>query len=67
MTATIERAGQGSATDVLAAIRRFNRFELKYVADRALVEAFRTELPGKLERDPHGVNGFYPLWSTYYD
>jgi SPX domain protein involved in polyphosphate accumulation len=55
------------ATDALAAIRRFNRFELKYIADRKLVEAFRQELPEKLERDPHGVDGFYPIWSTYYD
>lgn len=53
--------------DALAAIRRFNRFELKYVADRRLVEAFRRELPDKLARDPHGVDGFYPIWSTYYD
>lgn len=58
---------QPPAPDVLTAVRRFNRFELKYVADRRLVEAFRQELPGKLERDPHGVDGFYPIWSTYYD
>ena len=55
------------AADLLAAIRRFNRFELKYIADRRLVEAFRQELPARLERDPHGVDGFYPIWSTYYD
>jgi SPX domain protein involved in polyphosphate accumulation len=60
-------SGQVSGTDALAAIRRFNRFELKYVADRRLVEAFRQELPARLERDPHGVDGFYPIWSTYYD
>ena len=58
---------RSAATDLLAAIRRFNRFELKYVADRQLVEAFRQELPARLERDPHGVDGFYPIWSTYYD
>jgi SPX domain protein involved in polyphosphate accumulation len=61
------KGGQPAAPDVLAAIRRFNRFELKYVADRRLVEAFRQELPARLERDPHGVDGFYPIWSTYYD
>ena len=44
----------------------FNRYELKYVADRRLVEAFR-ELLGALDRDPHGVDGFYPVWSRYYD
>ncbi len=61
------QGGQPPAPDLLAAIRRFNRFELKYVADRRLVEAFRQELPARLERDPHGVDGFYPIWSTYYD
>ncbi len=60
-------AATDTAPDLLAAIRRFNRFELKYVADRRLVEAFRQELPGRLERDPYGVDGFYPIWSTYYD
>lgn len=67
VTTTPADAGQRAVTDALAAIRRFNRFELKYVADRRLVEAFRQELPGKLDRDPHGVDGFYPIWSTYYD
>lgn len=51
----------------LAAIRAFNRFELKYVADRRLVEDFRSQLAAKLDRDAHGVDGFYPIWSRYYD
>ncbi|MFN8513625.1 MAG: polyphosphate polymerase domain-containing protein [Thermomicrobiales bacterium] len=51
----------------LAAIRAFNRFELKYIADRRLVESFRTQLAAKLDRDPHGIDGFYPIWSRYYD
>ena len=28
---------------------------------------FRAELPAKLDRDAHGVVGFYPVWSPYYD
>jgi SPX domain protein involved in polyphosphate accumulation len=56
-----------SHASALSAIRRFNRFELKYLADRRLIEGFRAELPAKLDRDPHGVDGFYPVWSTYYD
>ena len=51
----------------LATLRAFNRFELKYVADRRLVERFRDDLPAQLDRDAHGVDGFYPVWSTYYD
>jgi hypothetical protein len=61
---TPERAESGAA---LSAIRRFNRFELKYLADRSLIDGFRAELPAKLDRDPYGVDGFYPVWSTYYD
>ena len=51
----------------LATIRRFNRFELKYLADRDLVRAFRDDLPDRLARDANGLNGFYPVWSLYYD
>jgi SPX domain protein involved in polyphosphate accumulation len=54
-------------SSALSTIRRFNRFELKYLADRDLVARFRAELPVKLDRDPHGVDGFYPVWSAYYD
>ncbi len=51
----------------LAAIRKFNRFELKYMVDRGQISSFRADLPDRLERDAHGVNGFYPVWSLYYD
>jgi hypothetical protein len=51
----------------LSAVRAFNRFELKYIADRRLVESFRAQLAAKLDRDAHGVDGFYPIWSRYYD
>lgn len=51
----------------LDAVRMFNRYELKYVADRRLVAAFRASLGARVDRDPHGVEGFYPVWSRYYD
>lgn len=51
----------------LDAVRMFNRYELKYIADRRLVTAFRDSLDGRVDRDPHGVDGFYPVWSRYYD
>jgi SPX domain protein involved in polyphosphate accumulation len=47
--------------------RAFNRFELKYLADRRLVDALRAELRARLTPDAHGVDGFYPVWSCYYD
>ncbi len=70
MTATPLRDAPTSAPRPgggLDAIRAFNRFELKYIADRRLVESFRAQLAAKLERDAHGVDGFYPIWSCYYD
>lgn len=51
----------------LAAIRAFNRFELKYLADRRLVASFRDQLAARLDRNPHGLDGFYPVCSCYYD
>lgn len=51
----------------LDAVRMFNRYELKYVADRRLVAAFRESIGTRVARDPHGVDGFYPVWSRYYD
>lgn len=56
-----------SAGTGLDAVRTFNRYELKYVADRRLVASFRASLGARVDRDPHGVDGFYPVWSRYYD
>lgn len=66
-TAGVTAAAGSDHFGGLAGIRRFNRFELKYLADRRQVESFRTGLPVRLNRDPNGVEGFYPVWSTYYD
>jgi SPX domain protein involved in polyphosphate accumulation len=51
----------------LDGVRTFNRYELKYVADRRVVAAFRQSLGARVDRDPHGTGGFYPVWSRYYD
>lgn len=51
----------------LDAVRTFNRYELKYVADRRLVAAFRESIAARVDRDPNGLGGFYPVWSRYYD
>jgi hypothetical protein len=56
-----------SARHGVDAVRTFNRYELKYIAGRKLVTAFRDGLDSRLDRDPHGVRGFYPVWSRYYD
>lgn len=75
LTTALSETGQQTTTPPtpvprnggLSAIRAFNRFELKYVADRRLVESFRTQLASRLDRDAHGIDGFYPIWSRYYD
>ena len=51
----------------LDAVRMFNRYELKYVADRRLVAASRESITARVDRDTHGLEGFYPVWSRYYD
>lgn len=53
--------------DGINGVRTFNRYELKYVVDRRLVAAFRAAIAPRVERDHHGVGGFYPVWSRYYD
>lgn len=48
-------------------IRRFNRFELKYVLPWAKCEAVMADLQQHLPADKHGVRGGYRLVSLYYD
>jgi SPX domain protein involved in polyphosphate accumulation len=51
-----------------AAVRSFNRFELKYLLTSSQASAFRDELVEYVDLDPHaGPTGSYPLASLYYD
>jgi hypothetical protein len=50
-----------------AAIRTFNRYELKYLVDQTKLARLRPELSARLDPDPHGRHGSYPVWSRYYD
>lgn len=56
-----------TAVDTLAAIRAFNRFELKYLIDFEQIESVRADLASRLQPDPHQPDGSYPVWSLYYD
>ena len=47
-------------------IRRFNRFELKYLLTLRQAERFKTDLKAYLQPDEHG-DGSYSLSSLYYD
>lgn len=48
-------------------IRRFNRFELKYLLPLATAEAFKADLDGHVEADSFSGNKGYPVLSLYYD
>ncbi len=47
---------------------RFNRFEIKYVAELSQAAALRADLRSRLEVDTQGApDGIYPIWSLYFD
>jgi hypothetical protein len=48
-------------------IRRFNRFELKYLISAALQPLLVDEIQQQMSRDPHGGDGGYRVTSLYYD
>lgn len=48
-------------------IRKFNRFELKYLITIQQAERFKAALRAYLIPDEHGSNGNYALTSLYYD
>jgi len=53
---------------ISSAIRKFNRFELKYVITLQQAEKFKSALRAYLVTDEHGHNnGRYALASLYYD
>jgi SPX domain protein involved in polyphosphate accumulation len=54
--------------DISSAIRKFNRFELKYLITLQQAERFKSGLRAYLVPDEHGnSNGRYMLTSLYYD
>ncbi len=49
-------------------IRKFNRFELKYILPLQQAEKFKTALRAYMVPDTHGLQvGRYTLTSLYYD
>ncbi|MBN1266420.1 MAG: polyphosphate polymerase domain-containing protein [Anaerolineales bacterium] len=48
-------------------IRKFNRFELKYVITLRQAERFKASLPNFMDPDSQGWGGRYTLSSLYYD
>ena len=49
------------------AIRKFNRFELKYLLPLEVAIDLKKELGKYMQRDSYGKRGKYKLSSLYYD
>ena len=51
-----------------AMIKRFNRYELKYLVDARRYQSMASDLAHFMTPDPHGdIDGFYRVTSLYYD
>jgi len=67
-TTTGHRAGPEIATAGLQSLRRFDRFELKYLLRAPAAVRFKRAIAPYVSRDPHaGPDGVYRLASLYYD
>lgn len=63
-------AGHAEPGHVLRApskLHAFNRYEIKYLVDQALVAELRHELAARLDLDRYATSGGYGVWSVYYD
>jgi SPX domain protein involved in polyphosphate accumulation len=57
----------GHALRAPSRLHAFNRYEIKYLVERALVEELREEFRARLDLDEHAAEGGYGVWSLYYD
>ncbi|MDG6107175.1 polyphosphate polymerase domain-containing protein [Dactylosporangium aurantiacum] len=57
----------GHALRAPSKLHAFNRYEIKYLMPVTALPALRGELDRRLDRDSHGSDGGYGVWSTYYD
>ncbi|GAA3194874.1 polyphosphate polymerase domain-containing protein [Dactylosporangium siamense] len=57
----------GHALRAPSRLHAFNRYEIKYLMPGTALPALRAELDRRLDRDSHGTDGGYGVWSTYYD
>ncbi len=64
----VERAAEaGHALRAPSRLHAFNRYEIKYLVDTALVAPLREEFARRMDADSHGGDGGYGVWSVYYD
>jgi SPX domain protein involved in polyphosphate accumulation len=48
-------------------LHAFNRFEIKYLVPSTALPALREQIERRLDRDSHGTDDGYGVWSVYYD
>jgi hypothetical protein len=57
----------GHALRAPSRLHAFNRYEIKYLVDRSLIDELRTEFRQRLDLDEYATQGGYSVWSLYYD
>lgn len=57
----------GHALRAPSRLHAFNRYEIKYLVDRSLIDELRIEFRRRLDLDEHTTRGGYAVWSLYYD
>ena len=62
----MSQASHRSALETASALHRFNRYEIKYLLPRELLERFRARLSERMQKDPHQVVPTR-ITSLYYD
>jgi hypothetical protein len=60
-------ADAGHALRAPSKLHAFNRYEIKYLVDRSMVDELRHELAARMDLDAYAAGGGYGVWSVYYD
>ncbi|MFF0311438.1 polyphosphate polymerase domain-containing protein [Streptosporangium sp. NPDC004379] len=58
---------EGRRSRAPGAPHAFNRYEIKYLVSTAEAAGLREEIERRLDRDRHGGDEGYGVWSVYYD
>jgi len=57
----------GHALRAPSKLHAFNRYEIKYLIDAAMLDDLRADVEKRLDRDVHSGPEGYSIWSVYYD
>lgn len=63
----VRNGDAGHALRAPSRLHAFNRYEIKYLVDMALVDVLRAEVERRMDPDPHSGPEGYGVWSVYYD